>query len=33
MEDKFQLYDSINTLAVRWLTYNKKVHNSPIGIK
>lgn len=33
MEDKFKLYDSINTLAVRWLTYNKKTHKLPIGIK
>ncbi len=29
---KLKLYDSINTTAVRWLTYQQKVNAKPIGI-
>lgn len=31
--DDYSLYDSINTYAVRWLTYNAKSHVKPLGIK
>lgn len=31
--DELNLYDSINTYAVRWLTYNAKSHGKPLGIK
>lgn len=30
--DKFKLYDSINTTAVRWLTYQHKTNNKSLGI-
>ena len=33
MEKNFKLYDSINTMTVRWLIYNNRLHNKPIGIK
>lgn len=29
---KLKLYDSINTTAVRWLTYQQRVNAKPIGI-
>lgn len=29
----FNLYDSINTTAVRWLQYNSKMRKCPLGIK
>lgn len=33
MEETYKLYDSINTMAVRWLTYHSKKSNTKIGIK
>ena len=33
MEETYKLYDSINTMAVRWLTYNTEKGNKKIGIK
>lgn len=29
---KLKLYDSINTTAVRWLTYQQRINAKPIGI-
>lgn len=29
---KLKLYDSINTIAVRWLTYQQRINAKPIGI-
>ena len=29
---KFKLYDGVNTTAVRWLTYQHKINNKPLGI-
>lgn len=31
--EKLNLYDSINTQAVRWLKYNSDAHAKPLGIK
>lgn len=33
MDKNFNLYDSINTTAVRWLTYLQKLHCKTLGIE
>ena len=32
-EQKYNLYDIINTTAVRWLQYNSQIKKCPLGIK
>ena len=31
--EKLQLYDNMNSLAVRWLKHNADLHQKPLGIK